>query len=69
MECEFDHTPYKRRLDNYSGHEHLTTSKQPREYLEDNFKMKFGRTRRRLQKYSTMKTWGLVRPEPMGLCT
>jgi hypothetical protein len=52
MECEFNYTPYKRRLDNYSGHEHLKASMQPRKYLEDTFKMEFGRTRRRLQKYS-----------------
>jgi hypothetical protein len=52
MECEFNHTAYKRRLDNYSGHEHLTASIQPRKYSEDIFKMEFGRTRRRLQKYS-----------------
>jgi hypothetical protein len=43
---------HKRRLDNYSGHEHLTASMQPRKYLEDTFKMEFGRTRKRLQKYS-----------------
>jgi hypothetical protein len=41
-ECEFNRTPYKRRLDNYSGHEHLTASMQPRKYSEDTFKMKFG---------------------------
>jgi hypothetical protein len=40
-ECEFNRTPYKRRLDNYSGHEHLTASMQPRNYLEDTFKMEF----------------------------
>jgi hypothetical protein len=45
MECEFNRTPYKRRFDNYLGHEHLTASTQPRKYLEDNFKMKFGSTR------------------------
>jgi hypothetical protein len=28
MECEFNRTPYKRRLENYSGHEHLTASMQ-----------------------------------------
>jgi hypothetical protein len=39
MECEFNRTPYKRTLDNYSGHEHLTASMQPRKYLEDTFKM------------------------------
>jgi hypothetical protein len=52
MECEFNHTPYKRRFDNYSGHEHFTASMQPRKYSEDTFKIKFGRIRRRLQKYS-----------------
>jgi hypothetical protein len=52
MECEFHCNPYKRRFQNYSRHEHLTTSIQPRKYSEDIFKMKFGRTRRRPQKYS-----------------
>jgi hypothetical protein len=52
MECEFHCTPYKRRLENYSGHEHLTASKQSRKYSEDTFKREFGRTRRCLQKYS-----------------
>jgi hypothetical protein len=28
MECGFNRTPYKRRLDNYSGHEHLTALMQ-----------------------------------------
>jgi hypothetical protein len=42
MECEFNRTPYKRRLDNYSAHEHLTVLMQPRKYSEDTFKMKFG---------------------------
>jgi hypothetical protein len=44
--------PYKRRLDNYLGYEHLTASMQPRKYSKDTFKMEFGRTQRRLQKYS-----------------
>jgi hypothetical protein len=44
MECEFNRTPYKRILDNYSGYEHLTTSMQLRKYSEDTFKMEFGRT-------------------------
>jgi hypothetical protein len=44
MECEFNHTPYKRRLDNYLGHEHLTASTQPRKYSENTFRMKFRRT-------------------------
>jgi hypothetical protein len=75
MECEFNRTPYKRRLDNFSGHEHLTASMQPRKYSEDTFKMEFGRTRRRLQKYleaySTRlrRVRGLVRSGPTGLCT
>jgi hypothetical protein len=42
MECEFNRIPYKRRLDNYLGHEHLKASMQPRKYLEDTFEMKFG---------------------------
>jgi hypothetical protein len=33
MECEFNRTSCKRRLDNYSGHEHLTASTQPKEVL------------------------------------
>jgi hypothetical protein len=44
MECEFNRTSYKRRLYNYSGHEHLTISMQPRKYSEDTFKMELGRT-------------------------
>ena len=36
----------------YSGYEHLIATKQSRKYSEDTFKMKFGRTRRCLQKYS-----------------
>jgi hypothetical protein len=73
LECEFNCTPYKRRLDNYSGHEHLTVSMQLSKYSEDTFKMKFGRTRRRLQKYSNARSTrlrrarGLVRPGHMGL--
>jgi hypothetical protein len=35
MECEFNHTPYKRRLDNYLGHKHLTASMRPRKYSEN----------------------------------
>jgi hypothetical protein len=58
MECEFNLTLYKRRLENYSGHEHLTASIQPRKYSEDTFKMKFERTRRRLEKYSTTMSSG-----------
>jgi hypothetical protein len=30
MEYEFNCTPYKRRLESYSGHEHLIASMQPR---------------------------------------
>jgi hypothetical protein len=48
MECEFNRTPYKRRLDNYSGPEHLTASTQLRKYSEDTFK-KYSKS---LQKYS-----------------
>jgi hypothetical protein len=61
--------------DNYSGHEHLTALTQPKKYSEDIFKMKFGRTRRRLQKYSDacstrlQRAQGLVRPEYTGLYT
>jgi hypothetical protein len=51
MECEFNRTPYKRRLDNYSGHENLTASMQPRKYSKDTIKMKFRRIQRHLQKY------------------
>jgi hypothetical protein len=32
----------KENLTNYSGHEHLTVSMQPRKYSEDTFKMEFG---------------------------
>jgi hypothetical protein len=61
--------------DNYSGHEHLTASTQPRKYSEDIFKMKFGRTRRHLQKYSDAcstllrRARGLVRSGYTGLYT
>jgi hypothetical protein len=44
MKCEFHRTLYKRRLDNYSGHEHLTALMQPSKYSEDTFKTEFGRT-------------------------
>jgi hypothetical protein len=39
--ASFIATPYKRRLHNYSGHEHLTASMQPRKYSEvrENSKM------------------------------
>jgi hypothetical protein len=43
MECELNRNPYKKRLDNYSGHEHLTASMQPRKYSNDTFKMEFGK--------------------------
>jgi hypothetical protein len=75
MEYEFNRTLYKRRLDNYSGHEHRIVSMQLRKYSEDTFKMEFGRTRRCLQKYleacSTRlrRARGLVRPRTTGLCT
>jgi hypothetical protein len=38
IECEFNHTPYKTRLDNYSGYEHLIVLTQPRKYSEDTIK-------------------------------
>jgi hypothetical protein len=41
----------KEDLTNYSGHEHLIASMQPRKYSEDTFRTNFGRTRRCLQKY------------------
>jgi hypothetical protein len=41
MECEFNRTLYKRRFDNYSGHEHLIASMQLRKYSEDTLKMEF----------------------------
>jgi hypothetical protein len=44
MKCEFYRTKYKRRLDNYSRHEHLTASMQPRKYSKDTFKKEFGTT-------------------------
>jgi hypothetical protein len=55
--------------------EDLTGSIQTRKYLEGTFKMEFGRTRRRLQKYSEAcstrlcRARGLVRAEPTGLRT
>jgi hypothetical protein len=64
-----------RRLDNYLGLEHLVASMQPKKYSEDTFKMKFGRTRRCLQKYSEdcstrlRRAQGLVRPGHTGLRT
>jgi hypothetical protein len=42
MEYEFNRTLYKRRLDNYLGHEHLTASMQPRKYSDDTFKWSSG---------------------------
>jgi hypothetical protein len=42
MECEYNRNPYKSRLDNYSGHEHLTVSMQPRKYSKNTFKLEFG---------------------------
>jgi hypothetical protein len=44
MDYEFHRTPYKRRLENYSEHQHLTASMQLRKYSEDTFKIKIGRT-------------------------
>jgi hypothetical protein len=44
--------PYIKKNGQLLGHEHLTASTQPSKYSEDNFKMKFGKTRRCLQKYS-----------------
>jgi hypothetical protein len=61
--------------DNYSGYEHLTASTQPRKYSKDILKMKFRRTRRRLQKYSDAcstrlrRARGLIRPVYTGLYT
>jgi hypothetical protein len=57
---------YKRRLENYSGHQHLTASIPRKKYLEDTFKMKFGiktpsEVLGRLQ-YS--RAQGLARPGP-----
>jgi hypothetical protein len=75
MECEFNRTPYKRRLDNYSRHKHLTASMQLRKYSKDTFNMEFERTRKHLQKYSetcSTRLWRareLVRPRSMGLRT
>jgi hypothetical protein len=75
MECKFHRTLYKRRLENYSGHEHLIASKQLRKYSEDTFKTEFGRTQRRLQKYSEAcsirlrRARRLVGPETTGLRT
>jgi hypothetical protein len=64
MECEFNRTPYKRRLDNYPGHEHLTASMQPMKYSEETFNMEYGKNsktpsevRGSLQ-YSTTKSSG-----------
>jgi hypothetical protein len=52
--------------DNYSGHEHLKASTQPRNYTKETFKMKFRRTRRCLQKYSTMKSLGTCQTRVHG---
>jgi hypothetical protein len=46
MKCEFNLTPYKRRLEDYSGYEHFKASMQQVKYSEDSFKMKFRRIRR-----------------------
>jgi hypothetical protein len=68
MECEFNRIPYKRRLDNYSGYEHLTASMQPRKYSEDTFKMEFGRLE---DAYSTRlrRAGGLSNPDPRDCAT
>jgi hypothetical protein len=61
--------------DNYLGYEYLTASMQSRKYLEDIFNMKFGRTRKRLQKYSDAcstllrRARGLVKSGYTGLYT
>jgi hypothetical protein len=75
MECKFNRTPYKRRLENYSELKHFTASMQPRKYSEDNFKMKLERTLKHLQRYSESygtrlrRARGLVRPETTELRT
>jgi hypothetical protein len=70
MECEFNHTSYKRRIDKYSGYEHLTASMQPRQYSEDTFKMEFReledvfRSTRKLVVLGYEEFGGLSGPEP-----
>jgi hypothetical protein len=63
MECEFNRTPYKRRLGNYSRPEHLTASTEPRKYggylhdeVQENLKMPL-EVHGRLQ-YSSTKSSG-----------
>jgi hypothetical protein len=74
MECDFYRTPYKRRLKNYSGHEHLTASMQPRKYLEDTSKMKFQKNSRMTSEvlgnlqYSATKSLRACHTEVTGLC-
>jgi hypothetical protein len=74
-EREFNRTSYKRRFDNYSGHEHLAASMQLRVYSKDTFEMESRRTRRRLQKYSgacstrLRRARELIRHGATGLCT
>jgi hypothetical protein len=67
MECEFNLTPYKRRLDNYSGHEHLTASMLSRKYSEvwENSKMP-SEVLGSLQ-YSTMKSSGACQTRGRGI--
>jgi hypothetical protein len=65
VECEFHGTPDRRRLENYIGHEHLTASIEPRKYSEHTFKVKFGRTQRRLPKYSNASNTRLQRAQEL----
>jgi hypothetical protein len=72
MECEFNRTPYKRRLDNYSGHEHLTTSTQPSKYSESTLQDEVQKNLKtpsevlgRLQ-YSATKSSGAYQTETHG---
>jgi hypothetical protein len=64
MEYELHRTPYKIRLENYLGHEHLIASMQLRKYSKDTFKMKFGKNSKTSSEvigslqYSTMKSSG-----------
>jgi hypothetical protein len=52
MVCEFNRTPYKRKLENYSDLKHLTTLILLKKVLGKHL----GRTRRYLQKYSEICT-------------
>jgi hypothetical protein len=71
MECEFNRTPYKRRLGNYSGHEHLTASMQQRKYggylqneVMENSKMPLEVHRH--QQYLTIKSSGACQTRVHG---